>query len=63
MKPYKINIYLYAENEDQAKEAEKAAYEFVKDNYQNGVLVSALKVSEALRKFKNNFLVTNYLRN
>ncbi len=62
MKPYKIEIYIYAENEDQIKEAQKAAYDFVSENYNRGVIVTAVKVSEALKKFKDNFFVTNYLK-
>lgn len=62
MKPYKIEIYIYAENEDQIKEARKAAYDFVSENYNRGVIVTAVKVSEALKKFKDNFFVTNYLK-
>lgn len=62
MKPYKISLYVYAETEEQAAETEKAAYEFVSGNYERGVLVKATKLTDALRKFKDNFIVTNYLR-
>lgn len=62
MKPYEIKIYLYAENEAEAREAQQAAYEFVSGNYNEGIIVTARKCTEALRKFKNNFFVKNFLR-
>lgn len=62
MKPYKIEIYLYAESEQEAQEAKQAAYEFVNDNYGRGVLVTAKKFADTVRKYKDNLLVTNFLR-
>lgn len=62
MKPYKIEIYLYAENEAEAAEARQAAYDFVSDNYNRGNLVTARKFAGALRRFKDNVFVTNFLR-
>lgn len=62
MKPYKIEIYLYAESEQEAREAQKAAYEFVSESYNEGRLVTARKCGEALRKFKNNFFVKNFFK-
>lgn len=62
MKPYEIKIYLYAENEAEAREAQQAAYEFVNGNYNEGIIVTARKCTEALHKFKNNFFVKNFLR-
>lgn len=62
MKPYEIKIYLYAENEVEAQQAQQAAYEFVNDNYREGRIVTARKCTEALRRFKNNFFVKNFLK-
>lgn len=62
MKPYEIKIYLYADNEEEALEAQQAAYDFVNGNYNEGIIVTARKCSEALRKFRNNFFVKNFLR-
>lgn len=62
MKPYKVEIYLYAENEDEAAEAKQAAYEFVSDNYNRGNIVTARKFADTLQRFKNNVFVTNFLR-
>lgn len=62
MKPYKIEIYLYADSEAEAKEAAQAAYNFVKSNYEAGVLVTAKKFAEIVNKFGNNPIVRNFIR-
>ena len=62
MKPYKIEIYLYAENESEAKEAAQAAYDFVKQNYEAGVLVTARKFADIVKKWGNNPIVRNFIK-
>jgi hypothetical protein len=62
MKPYKVEIYLYAESEQEAQEATQAAYNFVKSNYEAGVLVTAKKFTEIVNKFGNNPIVRNFIR-
>lgn len=62
MKPFEVKIYVYAESEAEAIEMQQAAYEFVNDNYKEGRIVTARKCKEALRKFKDNFFVKNFLR-
>ena len=62
MKPYKIEFYIYAESEKEAREVERAAYAFVSSNYQQGIIVSARKLIDALSRFKDNFFVKTFLR-
>ena len=62
MYPQKIEIYLYVENDEEARTAEKAAYDFVNDNYRLGHIVTAANFKDAQRKFKDNFFVTQFLR-
>ena len=62
MKPYKITIYLYAENDEQAAAAEKAAKDFVKAKYERGILVTAEKFVGALTRFKDNIMVNQFLK-
>ena len=62
MKPYKITIYLYAENDEQAAAAEKAAKDFVKAKYERGILVTAEKFVGALARFKDNIMVNQFLK-
>ena len=62
MKPYKIEIYVYAESEDQAAEVEKAVRQFVRHKYEKGLLVTAQKIISALRRFEDNILVNQFFR-
>ena len=62
MKPYKVEIYLYANSEAEVEEARKAAREFVMYHYGNGCLVTASRFADVLRKFKDNAIVTKFLR-
>lgn len=63
MKPYKVEIYLYANSEAEVEEARKAAREFVMYHYSNGCIVSALRFADVLRKFKSNAIVKQFLSN
>lgn len=56
MKPFKVIFYLYAENESQAKILEETLYNFVARQYEKGVLVTAEKLNELIRKYGNNIL-------
>lgn len=62
MKPYKVTFYVYAEDESEVQDLQNQLNDFVRDKYNCGVLVTANKLSSALKKFCNNFFVTNYLR-
>lgn len=62
MKPYKIEIYVYAESEEKALEVQKAARDFVRDRYQSGILVTAEKILNALKKFGNSIMVNQFLK-
>lgn len=62
MIPQKIEFYVYAENEQEAMELQRAMKDFVRWQYNKGVLVTARKLIDALANFGNNFFVTNFLR-
>lgn len=62
MQPYKATLYVYAENEHEVAELEKVLYDFVNAKREQGIAVRAAKISEALKKYSNNFLVTNFLK-
>lgn len=62
MKPQKITFYAYAENEEQVKVLQNTLNDFVRNQYNKGVLVTADKLAKALQSFGNNFFVTNYLK-
>lgn len=62
MKPYKIEIYVYAENEEQAKAAQTALVNLVRDKYNQGILVTAEKLISALARFKDSIIVNQFLK-
>lgn len=62
MKPYKIEIYVYAESEDKALEVQSAAKNFVRQQYQKGTLVTADKILNALTRFGNSIIVNQFLK-
>lgn len=62
MKPYKIEIYVYAESDEEAEAVQKAARDFVRSKYEKGVLVTAGKLMAALARFKDNMLVNQFLK-
>jgi molecular chaperone GrpE (heat shock protein) len=62
MKPFKIEIYVYADSEEKALEVQKAARDFVRERYQNGILVTADKLMNALRKFGNSMIVNQFFK-
>ena len=62
MQPFKIEIYVYAENADEASRVQQSAIQFVKDKYKSGVLITADKLAKALDKFKDSFIVNQYFK-
>lgn len=62
MQPIEIKFYAYCENEVEAKELEKALYDFVSAKREQGVAVRAARLTEALAKYKDNFFVTKFLK-
>lgn len=62
MKPHKITFYAYAENEEQVAQLQDTLNNFVRDKYNQGILVTADKLAKAMNTFSNNFFVTNYLK-
>lgn len=62
MKPYKIQIYVYAENDQEAEQVAQSAKEFVKKKYAQGILITADKLSAALERFADNFIVNQYFK-
>ena len=62
MKPSMITFYVYAEDNSEAERLQKELYEFVNEKYEQGVLITANKLREAIRRFKDNVLVSNFLK-
>lgn len=62
MQPFKIEIYVYAENAAEAFKVQQSAIQFVKDKYNSGILITADKLAKALDKFKDSFVVNQYFK-
>lgn len=62
MQPYKIEIYVYADSEEQAAQVQKAARDFVRKKYEKGILVTANKLMSALSRFEDNIMVNQFFK-
>ncbi|MBO5044894.1 MAG: hypothetical protein J6C45_07635 [Alistipes sp.] len=62
MKPYEVSFYVYAESEEQVAALKSELNTFVREKYNGGVLVTAVKLINALRRFKTNIFVTSFLK-
>ena len=62
MKPHKVQFYIYAESEEEVAQLENSLRQFVKTQYNQGVLVTARKLATALTQFANNIIVQKYLK-
>lgn len=62
MKPFKATFYIYAENEQDVIALQHELNNFVRAKYNAGILVTAQKLTSALRKFGANILVNNFLK-
>jgi hypothetical protein len=60
MKPYKAQIYLYADSEAEIAEFEQIFHALVNDKRAHGIAVRANKLSEALKRYGNNYFVNQY---
>lgn len=63
MTPKQVTFYVYADDDTQVQVLQHALNAFVREMYNKGRLVTASGLSEALRRFGGNPLVTNYFKN
>ncbi len=62
MKPYNATIMIYAESEEEVKAFQQEFYKFVNDKRTKGIAVSAKKMTQALKMFKDNKYLNNFLK-
>lgn len=62
MKPIMITFYAYAEDNSDGERLQRELYEFVSQKYDEGILITADKLREAISRFKDNILVNNFLK-
>jgi hypothetical protein len=57
MEAHKVEFNIWAESEDEAVELGEALQKFVNDNGEMGIAITARKTTEAINKWRNNYLV------
>lgn len=62
MKPFPVTFYLYAEDEGQIKRLERLLYTFVNTQYQQGVAVTANRLSDMVEKFSGSPIFQQFLK-
>ena len=62
MRPQAITFHVYAETDEEAKALQDALYDFVISQYSKGVLVTAARLTDALKRYGKNPIITNYLK-
>lgn len=62
MKPVKVSFYIYANSDEQVQALQAALNDFIREKYNQGVIVTAEKFAKAIKSFGNNYFVTNYLK-
>ena len=62
MRGYPVQFNVYAETREEADQASEAIKAFISDQARRGVTVTARKLTEAVRKWGGNFLVSSYFK-
>lgn len=62
LKPYKIDLHIYAESQAEADALQAELLAFVREKREQGIAVSANKLIKAIQQFKNTIIVNNYLK-
>ena len=62
MKGFKVSFNIFAESQEEADKLSVELGRFVDNNAKQGIAITANKVSEAIKRWGNNFLVNSYLK-
>lgn len=62
MQQYNATIPVYAETEEEAAAFQKTFYDFVDEKRNQGIAVTAKKLTQALKMFKDNQYLNNFLK-
>lgn len=62
LQPFKIDFYVYANSPEEAIQLSNLWKDFVSTKRNQGVVVSADKLSKAISAFGNNPLIFNFLK-
>ena len=59
---YEVRFNVYAESQAEADAASAAIKAFISAKARQGVAVTAVRLTEAVEKWKDNYFVTNYFK-
>lgn len=62
MKGFKVSFNIFAESQEEADKLSVELGRFIDNNAKQGIAITANKVSEAIKRWGNNFLVNSYLK-
>ena len=62
MKGYEVKFNVYADSQEEADKTSEAVKSFISDLASRGIAVTADKLTAAMTKWKNSFLVVNYFK-
>ena len=62
LQPFKIDMYVYANSPEEAIHLSNLMKDFVSEKRNQGVVVSADKLTKAIEAFRNNPLLLNFLK-
>lgn len=62
MRGYPVQFNVYAETREEADQASEAIKAFISSQAEKGVAVTAAKLTGAVRKWGDSFLVTSYFK-
>ncbi|MCM1168879.1 MAG: hypothetical protein NC324_02975 [Bacteroides sp.] len=62
MQPYNATIPIYAESQEEVAVFQRTFYDFVDGKRGQGVAVSAKKLTQAIKMFKDNAYLDNFLK-
>ena len=62
MRGFEIKFNIYAESQGEADMATDAIKAFINAKAQQGIAVTAEKLTAAINKYKDNYFVTNYFK-
>ena len=62
LEPYSVTLWVYAEDESEAKALQKELHDFVSAKYNQGVYIKATTLRRLLQKYGGNLIVNTILR-
>lgn len=62
MEGFEIKFNVYAATQEEADEAAQTIRQFISELAVQGKAVTATKITEAVRKYRNNYFVINYFK-